>query len=186
MNRQFYIDALEKMLKPPRFQHSLRSADTAVELAERYGADTEKAWLAGLLHDISRGQDRDTITSWALADKGALTDYDTEHFNVLHSYASAWYCRQNLDISDNSVLNAIRFHTTGSPGMDLLAKVVFAADYMEPGRDHLSQILLKQLRSLSIDDLVLVILEKTEIYLLEKNIPIAPESRELYRQLSKR
>ena len=89
MNRLFYIDSLKTMLKPCRFEHSLRSSETAVELAALYGADTDKAWLAGLLHDISRGQDRETITAWALADKGVLSDYDREYFNVLHSYASA-------------------------------------------------------------------------------------------------
>ena len=186
MNKDYYIESLRRMLKLRRFEHSLRSAETAEHLAMRYGADSRNAWLAGLLHDISRGQDEQTIREWALLDKGSLSAYDQEHFNVLHSYASAWYCRKKLGIHDPSVLDAIRYHTTGSPGMDLVAKVVFAADYLEPGRDHLTEEEAESLTSLPVDEMILAILERTEAYLAEKNIPIAPESRELYRELSKR
>ncbi len=174
------------MLKHKRYEHSLRSAQTAGELAGRYGADRDKAWIAGLLHDISREQSPDTIREWATLDKGALTSYEEAHFNVLHSYASAWYCSNKLGIDDQSVLNAIRFHTTGAAGMDLLAKVVFAADYLEPGRDHLSSRKRGELLNLSIDDLVVSVLESTRFYLESKDIPMSPDSWELYRELTKR
>jgi len=150
-----------------------------------YGADPEKAWIAGLTHDISRGQDPERIREWAVWDKGALSAYEEQHVNVLHSYASAWYLKHRLGVEDESVLNAVRFHTTGSPSMDLLAKVVFAADYLEPGRDHLAEEDVERLLQLSIDKLVITILDATEEYLSGKGISISPESRELYLLLTK-
>ena len=90
-----------------------------------------------------------------------------------------------MDIRDESLLNAVRFHTCGSSRMDLLAKVVFVADYMEPGREHLKKKDREKLQELPLDDLVCTILEATDEYLTKKGIPLAPESRELYRLLSK-
>jgi predicted HD superfamily hydrolase involved in NAD metabolism len=186
VDKEFFLQELSGMVSEKRYAHSLRCADLAVLLAEMYGADPDKAWIAGLMHDISKGQGRETIQQWALWDKGSLSDYEKQHFNVLHSYASAWYLENRLGIEDESILNAVRFHTTGFPSMDLLAKVVFAADYMEPGREHLSDDDVKQLIQLPIDKLVTVILEATEKYLSSKGIFLSPDSRELYLLLTKR
>ena len=185
-DREYYLSALSEMLPHKRYYHSVRCADTAETLAEQYGVDKEKAWIAGLLHDISRGRDRQTIRDWAVLDKGLLTEYENQHFNVLHGYASAWYCRKTLGIEDGSILDAIRFHTTGVKGMDMLAKVVFVSDYLEPGREHLSREDYSRLVSLPINRLVVTILEATEDYLKSKRVPLSPLSGELYRELTKR
>ncbi len=184
--KSFFLDAVRNMLPEKRFSHSLRCANCAADLAEIFEVDQDKAWLAGLTHDISRGQERETIKEWAVLDKGFLTDYEKKYFNVLHSYASAWYLRNELKIEDEEVLNAVRFHTTGSPCMDDLSKVVFAADYMEPGREHMKKKDLDLLSSLPLDRLILTILEATKHYLDKKHIPLAPESRELYQKLTTR
>ena len=186
MDRIEALEALDIMVSGKRYRHSVRCADCAYSLAIRYGADPEKAWITGLLHDISRGQSNETIREWALLDKGSLSPYEENHFNVLHSYASAWYLREALGLRDESLLDAVRYHTTGSPRMDLLAKVVFAADYMEPGRDHLNKKDRDRLLELPLDKLILIILEATDEYLVKKGIPLSPDSRELYRLLSKR
>lgn len=186
MNREFLLENLSEMLKTKRYNHSLRCAECAVELAELFGADPEKAWIAGLTHDIARGQESSLIREWAIRDRGRLSEYEEQHFNVLHAYASAWYLKDCLSIKDESILNAVRFHTTGSPNMDILAKVVFAADYLEPGREHLSRKDREQLLKLSIDNLILVILEATDHYLTKNGIALSPDSRELYQVLTKR
>ena len=184
--KQIFLDTVRCMLSGKRFRHSLRCANCAVELAELYKADQDKAWLAGLTHDVSRGQDQNIIKEWALLDKGFLTDYEKKYFNVLHSYASAWYLRNELKVDDDAILNAVRFHTTGSPCMDDLAKVVFVADYLEPGREHMKKQDLDLLLTLPLDRLVLTVLEATRHYLDKENIPLAPESRELYQKLTTR
>jgi len=178
--------AMEEMVSLKRWKHSCRTADYAVFLAERYGADTEKARLAGLTHDISRGQSPEVIREWAKKDRGILSDYEESHPVVLHGFASAWYLRFRLNVTDESVLEAVRWHTTGTGGMDTLAKVVFAADYMEPGRVHLGDGDRTRLLELPLDDLVRVILEATGDYLEKNGITMSPDSRELYLSLTKR
>jgi len=185
-DKEFLLENLAGMLKSKRYKHSIRCADCAVKLARLYGADPEKAWIAGLTHDISRGQERDLIKEWAILDKGCLSDYEEQHFDVLHSYASAWHLKSNLGIRDEEILNAVRFHTCGSPDMDILAKVVFAADYLEPGRGHLSWKDREQLMTLSVDQLILTILDATEHFLTKNGITLSPDSRELYEVLTKR
>ena len=185
MDRKILLEHCLSMLSGKRLDHSLRCADYSEDLACFYGVDPEKAWTAGLTHDISRGQNHETIRKWAEKDQGdRLDNYEKENPILLHGYASAWYLREALHIDDTSILDAVRFHTAGAPGMDDLAKVVFAADYLEPGRMHLSQAQRDKMRSLSLDELILAILDSTKLYLEQNGQSFSPKSRELYKSLT--
>ena len=110
--------------------------DTAGLLAERWGADRDKAMLAGLLHDITKNCGDDfqlellgkygfTSDSVLMSSKG-----------VWHSVTGAFYIRDILGINDPEIFDAVRYHTTGRSGMTLLDKVVYIADFIEPSRDY--------------------------------------------------
>ena len=47
---------LQSLMKQSRYEHSLNVSDRAAFLAEKYGADIEKACFAGLVHDICKGK----------------------------------------------------------------------------------------------------------------------------------
>ena len=53
---------------------------------------------------------------------------------MLHAKAGAIIARDEYGVRDTEILDAIRYHTTGRPHMTLLEKIIFIADYIEPGR----------------------------------------------------
>jgi predicted HD superfamily hydrolase involved in NAD metabolism len=169
-----------------RWDHCLRTADYAVFMAHHFSIDPEKVRLSALAHDLAREQRAETILEWALLDQDELSPFHFSHPVLLHGFASAWYLRKHYGQDDPSILNAVRYHTTGHPVLDGPGLIVFAADYMEPGRSHLTDLERDELLTLSLEGLVLSILDSMNLYLLRKKADLAPDSRELYQILKKR
>jgi predicted HD superfamily hydrolase involved in NAD metabolism len=129
-------ELLAERLTPSLLAHSLRVSATAVELAQRFGVDESDAELAGLMHDIARGEDDTTVL--ALADKLGVPvlDYEREHPHVLHARVGAAIARHELPGIGEAVLSAIEVHTVGALPMSDLDRVVYLADMIEPGRTY--------------------------------------------------
>ncbi len=121
-------------LKARRVRHVLGVEEEAVRLAEKYGADVEKARVAALLHDCTKKLNlREQL---ALCEQyGIALDYLERHtLKLLHAKTGAALAREVFG-ADEAVCGAIRWHTTGRAGMTLLEKVVYLADYIEPNRN---------------------------------------------------
>lgn len=128
------ISKLKESMTESRFKHSLGVMETSMILARRYGANTEKAELAGLIHDCARDIPLDTQLKMA-ENFGILLDDIQKHEPVLiHGPLGAEIARDVFDIHDEEILNAVRLHTTGDKNMTLLEKIIFISDYIEPGR----------------------------------------------------
>ncbi len=130
-----WIDRLFAALKPGRFAHSLSVADTAIRLAQLHGEDPLRAEQAGLLHDCAKYIPMDEMRSIAL--ENSLTD-DPAFLSsgaLLHSVVGAQVALDRYGMTDPAVLEAIRYHNTGCPGMSRLAMCVALADSIEPLRD---------------------------------------------------
>ena len=81
-------------------------------------------------------------------------------------------------VQDMDVINAIVNHTTGRPNMSRLEKIIFIADYIEPGRKQAPN--LKEIRKLAFMDLdqaLLKILKDTLDYLKDAGGEIDPMTR---------
>jgi len=141
---------LEKKLDKKRIAHSVGTANVASTLADKHNADTQKAYLAGLLHDIAKGICGDELDR-LLNTYGIVAD-DTEQQNpeLLHGRLGAAMVRDELGIADEDILNAIRWHTTGRAGMSLLEKIIYLADLIEPTRNFEG---ICDIRALSEDDI---------------------------------
>ncbi|MDR1892272.1 MAG: bis(5'-nucleosyl)-tetraphosphatase (symmetrical) YqeK [Oscillospiraceae bacterium] len=127
---------LNSKLTSERYAHTLCVAEEAAVLAKRYGADKEKARLAGLLHDICKSDNRDSLLQM-MREFGIIPDNVEEYAEKLwHARVGAAFCRQRLGIEDEDVLSAVRYHTTARAGMSLLEKIVFLADYISADRDY--------------------------------------------------
>ena len=126
--------AMKETLKPSRFRHVIGVEMTAVQLAENLGADGPKARLAALLHDCAKSLSLEEQAAWARRD-GSHLDPETASM-ILHAPAGAALARERYGITDEAVLQAIRYHTTGEADMTLLDEIIWAADIIEPGRDH--------------------------------------------------
>ncbi len=126
--------AVAASLTPARWRHTLAVADTAATLAAMYGSDPSAAGLAGLLHDYARELPPAELS--ALAGRYALgvDPIEAREPLLLHGKVAAALARERFGLTDPSLLAAIALHITGAPGMSLLAKLVFLADFIEPGR----------------------------------------------------
>ena len=131
-----FYSLAEKTLSQYRFYHSKMVAKASRELAVKYGADADKAELAGILHDITKEMPVN-IQLQLLKDNDIMLDSVTNtNEQILHAVSGAAYCEFTLGIKDQDVLNAIRFHTTARAGMSLLQKIVFTADFISEDRTY--------------------------------------------------
>ena len=169
------VRELEQELNYKRFVHTLYVAGTATSLAMCYGADLEKAETAGLLHDCAKCLDVRKMLK--LCERAGLevTSFEENSGALLHSKAGSALAAEKYHIEDPDVLAAIRSHTTGRPGMSLLEKIVFVADYIEPGRctaKNLPQI--RRMAFTDIDECLTKILYDTLVYLNSTGNPVDP------------
>lgn len=137
---RFSEDEIKAMLKARmnehRFEHSLNVAERAVFLAEKNGADPEKAYFAGLIHDICKGITHEEQLA-VIENDGIELDEDTKKSPALwHSIVGAVYAEHELGVTDEDVLNAVRYHTSGRGNMSILEKVVYMADLTSAERNY--------------------------------------------------
>lgn len=137
-------------LSAKRYGHTLRVADTAEDLARVHGLDPDRARLAALLHDAARelspGGFLDLAHAWDLP----VGEPERENPKLLHGPVAAEMARRELDVEDGEVLDAVREHTTGRPGMGPISLVLYVADKVEPARDYPS---VGRVRQLAREDL---------------------------------
>ncbi len=156
-----------------RFTHTMGVIDTAVKLAKVYGVEVQKAKIAALLHDCAKCIPFSEQLS--LCDKYQIPLSETEKTNkeLLHSKLGAVLAKERFGVCEEDIRNSIANHTTGRPNMSILEKIIFIADYIEPGRDkakNLSKV--RELAFSNIDKALVQILEDTLLYLETKGVQI--------------
>lgn len=183
MNRDTALKLVNEKINGPRFEHTLRVVDSAKVLAKDFGADVKKAELAAILHDYAKLTPVKDLQAMILKGKedGRLLDY---HPELWHGPAAAYIFQSSFGIKDSEVLNAIRYHTTGRAKMKLLEKVVYLADYIEPGRDFPGVDEVRTVAKHHLDQAMMMALQNTIRFLLEKGAPIFPDTFEAYNDLS--
>lgn len=179
-----WIDQLFSALKPKRFAHSLAVAYTAKRLARLHGIDPLKAEQAGLLHDCAKYLPLQEMRRIAL--EHSLTDDPAilESGALLHSLVGAQVAHDRYGMKDPDVLDAIRFHNTGMPGMSRLAVCVCLSDSIEPLRQTYPR--LEQVRAMaeiSLEKALLLSLEGTAEYVTARGKYLHPRTRETIRWL---
>ena len=146
-----YKAILEKRLNPKRYHHSLCVADEALRLAKKYGCDTKKAYLAGLLHDITKNATAEEHLH--IFDKFdiMLNSVEKNAEKLWHAISGAAYIEYELGITDKDIITAVRYHTTAREGMSLLEKILYLADYTSADRDYDDVDIMRQKVEISID-----------------------------------
>ncbi|MGN1320182.1 MAG: bis(5'-nucleosyl)-tetraphosphatase (symmetrical) YqeK [Acutalibacteraceae bacterium] len=146
-----YKAILEKRLNPKRYHHSLCVADEALRLAKKYGCDTKKAYLAGLLHDITKNATQEEHLH--IFDKFdiMLDSVEKNAEKLWHAISGAAYIEYELGITDKDIITAVRYHTTAREGMSLLEKILYLADYTSADRDYDDVDIMRQKVEISID-----------------------------------
>ncbi len=157
---------MEKELDAKRFEHTLGVAYTAAALAMRYGADPAKAQIAGMLHDCAKCMSNKKKLQLCRKHNIEVTEVELKNPFLLHAKVGSFIAMKKYGVTDKDIINAILNHTTGRPGMSLLEKIIYVADYIEPGRKQAPN--LPQIRVMAFQDLdktLLLILKNTLLYL---------------------
>ena len=163
-----------------RFYHSQCVAEEAARLARRYGADVEKARLAGILHDIMKDTAPEEQLK-ILTDSGIiLTDAQRRNRKLWHALSGAVYLREKLGIEDREIVEAVECHTSGKGNMTLLDKVLFVADYISADRDYPGVEEMRRLADQSLEEAMVEGIRYTVDELMGQNLPVAAESIEAY------
>ena len=166
---------LSKKLKKERFEHTTGVMYTAASLAMCHGGDVEKALTAGLLHDCAKYCPAKEQIELCRKYGIRLTDSELAMPALIHAKLGAWLAEHQYRISDQAVLGAVTYHTTGRPGMTLLEKIIYIADYIEPNRRMIPG--LDEVRSASFHDIdraVCLSAEHTVNYLRENGKSVDP------------
>ena len=187
MNSDIEIESyLRNNLTEKRYMHSKRTADTAEKLCMLYGCDEKKGRIAGLLHDVARELGVEETFRLVTEDGIGISHIEKQYPVLLHGRAGAVIARHELDISDEDILDAIRWHTTGRVGMCRLASILYVSDYIEPGRTHIDNEFRMRIREMNIERLVMEVVKSSIAYCRMKGYSVAEQTFMLYHELEKK
>lgn len=178
-----YKNWLKENLDSERYEHSLGVAECAKELAEKFGLDSEKAYLCGLIHDCAKCfSDEDLKNS--ICDCKDLCDGELINPKTYHAPAGAILAKQELGICDDEILSATRWHTLGKVEMTDFEKIIFIADKIEKRtrplehREPIEKALVK-----SLDHALLACYGSTIKSLVDRDLKICYQTIEIYNNL---
>lgn len=167
---------LQSVLSDKRYRHSLAVADMAYQLAELHGADAEKAYLAGLIHDVMREYPADRVADYMNKHSILLTKHECNAPNLWHAIMGATAIQVEFGITDPDIVNAVRYHTTARAGMSLLEKIIYVADCTSADRNYSDVEDYRRRARIDLDDAVKGALEFCRDDLTAKGVPIHPDT----------
>ena len=159
---------LKDNLNKQRYEHSLRVRDTAVELANYNNVDTDKARLAGLVHDCAKNMKDEEIINIIEKYGYTIEGIYRSTPNLMHGLAGGIIAKHVMAIDDQDVLNSIIYHTTGRKNMSILEKIICISDYIEPKRNFPGVDELRLLTYENLDEALLVSFDNTIKYVISK------------------
>lgn len=127
---------LKEHLSEKRYRHSLNVAAECRKLAEKYGEDTDKAYFAGLLHDVCKELPADEQKRLVDECGFAVCREELETRSLWHAVAGAYFVKTAFGVEDIDIINAIRFHTVGRAGMTRLEEIVYLGDLVSADRSY--------------------------------------------------
>ncbi|MCF6408560.1 bis(5'-nucleosyl)-tetraphosphatase (symmetrical) YqeK [Pseudalkalibacillus salsuginis] len=182
MTKDEALKIVREQLTEHRYHHTIGVMDTAIRLAERFGENSEKAMMAAIFHDYAKFRPKDEMKSIILEQKLGedILLYGSE---LWHAPVGAYLVRTEVGIEDEEILLAIKSHTSGRPGMTLLEKIIFLADYIEPGRRFPGVDDVRSTAEENLDNAIKQSLVNTIIFLMRRNQLVYPETLHTYNDM---
>jgi predicted HD superfamily hydrolase involved in NAD metabolism len=179
MDKNAALEIVSTKLTEHRYQHTLGVMETAIILAERYSADTKKAEFAAIFHDYAKFRPKEEMKKIIINEgmDSALLEYSSE---LWHAPVGAFLVKNEVGIEDTDILLAIKSHTSGRVGMTLLEKVIFLADYIEPGRSFPGVDEVREMAKQNLDSAVIQSLVNTVQFLMNRHQKVFPETLDTY------
>jgi len=175
----------EQHLSSARFEHTLGTAELCAALGRRFSADETSCVIAGLGHDLLREWSPECLKKYLHMHPVRLSPVENRNPVLLHAPASAQYLKEELNIPNEEVWKAVRWHTTGHREMGKLGCILFTADFTEPKRSHISEEQRKSILSLpSPEQMVLQIYILQKRFFQQQGIPFTSPALEYYEELA--
>ncbi|MCR5208164.1 MAG: bis(5'-nucleosyl)-tetraphosphatase (symmetrical) YqeK [Eubacterium sp.] len=178
-----YEKLIEDGLSEYRFHHSMCVAEKARQLAVKYGADADKAYLAGILHDVTKEMPKDEQISLIEKFDRELTDVERANHRVLHQMSGAVYVKNILGINDKEIIGGIRYHTTGRADMTLFEKVIYIADFTSADRSYPDVDIMREKAERSLDEAMLYSLKYTIREVVKQERALHPDTLNCYNSI---
>jgi len=186
IDKQAVLRWLELNLNSDRLSHSIGCAQTAVELAKKYGLNEEKAYSAGLLHDCAKCFKNEDMIEIIKTNMPEVDECEIFSHKTLHAPVSAYVARTEFGVEDEEILSSIRWHTLGKMDMTDFEKIIFLADKIEPNtrnsayREEILKILEHEN---GLNKALLICYKETIKSLVKRNLKICVPTIEIYNQL---
>ena len=171
---------LKEHLSQKRFHHSVNVAEECRKLAQKYGEDPERAYFAGLLHDICKEMPPDEQKDMVLRSGLTVCREELDTRSLWHGIAGAYFVKEHFGVEDIDILNAIRFHTVGRAGMTRLEEIVYIGDLISADRDYKDVEKVRKIAYQSIDQAMLEGLRFSMKSVIKKGDVIPPCTVEAY------
>jgi len=171
-----YKEALKKRVKQSRYVHSIGVMQVSIDLAKKYGLDEKRVGLAALLHDYGKALSDEQLNEYLILNGLQIDEYIRKDMQLAHGIIGADMVTKDFCISDQEILDSIRYHTYGRSGMSMMEKIIYIADYIEPSRSYEG---VEQLRKTVYEDLdrgIILSIENTVKYLEGRGFSIHPNS----------
>lgn len=185
LNEEQIKQWLKENLSEERYYHTLGTAECAKELAQKFGFDTEKAYIAGLLHDCAKCFTNEKLLE-IIKQNLKVEECELLNYKTLHAPVSAYIAKKEFGVTDTEILSAIRWHTLGRLDMTDFEKIIFLADKIEPNTREKSY--CQKLRSYldeenGLNRAMLECYKSTIKSLVERNLKICPVTINIYNNL---
>lgn len=175
-NFEFYDKIQKSILSESRYKHVLRVRDKAIELAKIFNADINKVELASYFHDFAKNFTNEEALN-IINNKYSHVFKNSFKINqILHGFAAADYIKENFNILDEEILDAIRYHTIGRENMTLIDKIVYLADAIEDAREYPGVNEIRKISKIDLDEAILMELNLKIKHLIDKGVLIHPNT----------
>ncbi len=174
---------ITEKLDSHRLYHSECVSECAALLAEKYGADAEKARLAGLMHDVMKNASAEEQLDCMSRAGETLSGVEAVNRKVWHQISGAAFLKIGGLIDDEEILGAVRWHTTGKSGMTLLEKIVYVADFISADRDYGDIDVVRRLADLSLEHAILYTSRYTVRKMISGDLPLHPATVDCYNDM---
>ena len=178
-----YHALINTRLDGKRCIHSESTADEAIKLAQRYGFDTQKAYTAGLLHDLAKCLSPQEACEKAKAYGIGINEYYENNPELMHGAVGAAIAEYELHIHDEEILSAIRCHTTGKKDMSLLDKIIYMADLIEPSRNFEGIDEIRRMAYEDLDKAIVMAVRSILDYVMKRGLVIHPDTVDAYNDI---
>ena len=166
-----------------RYKHSVRVAQTCAKLCAHYGLNEQIGFFAGISHDLCKDMDEAELLQTASRDGNPILKIEMARPALLHGRAAAVLLKEDWGVEDPEILESVANHTFGKAGMGDLAKLLYVADKIEPGREQVTPEYTARLMAMTINGMTAAVVAESMEYLKGKGKKVAAETLDFYNSL---